>query len=102
MLAYLLAENNATEMYTTVSDFWYIFLQTSKKKTTLHNFRIAQFSYQLIMNFLVGKKGCIKMHTLIHNQLQAPVFRNMVCYAAKLVTSREFFCSKTKLHSQLK
>jgi hypothetical protein len=43
---------------------------------------------------LSSREDCIDIHALIHNQLQAPIYRNMVryaWYAAKLITSREVF-----------
>jgi hypothetical protein len=46
------------------------------------------------MSYLVGKT--IKLHALIHTQLQATIYRNMVryaWYAAKLITSHEVICS---------
>ncbi|GFG36753.1 hypothetical protein Cfor_09455 [Coptotermes formosanus] len=44
---------------------------------------------------LSSREDCIKMHALIHNQLQAPIYRNTIkyaWYAAKLITPREVFC----------
>jgi hypothetical protein len=49
------------------------------------------------MSYLAGKT--VKMHALIHNLLQAPIYRNMVryvWYAAKLMTSCEVLYSVNK------
>ena len=42
----------------------------------LSSFRIPQFLQQLHVNCLVGKT--IKIHSLTYNQLQAPIYSNMI------------------------
>jgi hypothetical protein len=63
-------------------------------KNIIHSLRIAQLSWQIMVNCLRDKT--IKIHVVIHNQLKAPIHNNMTrnaWYAAKLVTSSKVFNS---------